>query len=177
MAVNAPATERLRKTLLPRSRWNVGPPFQVWPLLSVSAAEMAASVWADVYLFGPTRLNVSADPSRAAVLREPVSYSVLEGLSDSGIELSARFGGLSKSRANWIRLSTLLVGPAEKELFLRSLAEYPSRAVGREPPASLYSPRGFGLHPAESFALKALEEALLLPSVLGELLSPSSRIR
>ena len=34
LAVRAPATDRFRSTLLPRSRLNVGPPFQVWPLLS-----------------------------------------------------------------------------------------------------------------------------------------------
>ena len=47
LAVNAPATDRLRKTLLPRSRLKVGPPVQLWPLLSAAAA-IAASVWADV---------------------------------------------------------------------------------------------------------------------------------
>ena len=49
LAVSAPATDRLRSTLLPRSRLNVGPPVQLWPLLSATAAAMAASVWADVY--------------------------------------------------------------------------------------------------------------------------------
>ena len=48
LAVRAPATDRLRSTLLPRSRLNVGPPVQLWPLLSATAAAMAASVWADV---------------------------------------------------------------------------------------------------------------------------------
>ena len=41
-------TDRLRSTLLPRSRLNVGPPVQLWPLRSATAAAMAASVWADV---------------------------------------------------------------------------------------------------------------------------------
>ena len=51
MAVNAPATDRFRRTLLARSRLKVGPPFQLWPLLSVTdagAAAMAASRWAAV---------------------------------------------------------------------------------------------------------------------------------
>ena len=47
LAVRAPATDRFRSTLLPRSRLNVGPPVQDWPLLSAATA-MAASVWADV---------------------------------------------------------------------------------------------------------------------------------
>ena len=72
LAVRAPDTDRFRSTLLPRSRLNVGPPVQLWPLLSVtvvrqrrrdgcvplwaegpvrapwcSAAAIAASVWAE----------------------------------------------------------------------------------------------------------------------------------
>ena len=47
VVLRAPATDRFRSTLLPRSRLNVGPPFQVWPLLSCAAA-MAASVSAEV---------------------------------------------------------------------------------------------------------------------------------
>ena len=42
LAVRAPATDRLRSTLLPRSRLNVGPPVQLWPLLSVTDANAAA---------------------------------------------------------------------------------------------------------------------------------------
>ena len=141
------------------------------PALRRAGALCVAGGLFPAYLFGPTRLNVSDDPSRAAPLREPAENSLLQDLSESGLELAARLGGLSKWRANWIRLSSLVLGSSTRGSFLQALQDYPWRAFGPEPPAFLYPLRGFGLHPAESFALKALDEALLLPSVLGELLS------
>ena len=51
VAVNAPATDRLRSTLVPRSKLKVGPPVQFWPLARLtgtSAAVIAACTWAMV---------------------------------------------------------------------------------------------------------------------------------
>ena len=51
VAVRAPATDKFRSTFVPLSRLDVGPPFQLCPLLRVtgtSAAVIAAWAWAIV---------------------------------------------------------------------------------------------------------------------------------
>ncbi|CAE7488234.1 unnamed protein product [Symbiodinium sp. CCMP2456] len=141
------------------------------PALRRAGAICVAGGLFPAYAYGPTRLNVSDDPTRSADLREAAGASLLEGLSERGIDCAAKIGGLSKCRANWVRLSALLVGPFSKESFLLALSLFPYRAVPHDPPALLYCAPVPGLHPAEEFAARALEEERLLPSVLGTLLT------
>ena len=59
------------------------------------------------------------DPTRSVRIREPVSSCILECLSERGCELAAKVGGLSKPRANWVRVAILL---NDHEGFLEALS-------------------------------------------------------
>ena len=58
--------------------------------------------------FGPTRLNIADDPTRDAPLRDACPRSILACLSD--LFLLSTFNKLTRSSANWLRLSCLPVG-------------------------------------------------------------------
>ena len=115
VAVSAPATDRLRSTLLPRSRLKVGPPFQVWPLLSVtdaSAAAMAASRSAAVP--SPVGHQRRRDRGvRLSGLRRPAGPPSLghQRVGDGLVHLDRGAVGHQPRREGGVRLGAGVVGP------------------------------------------------------------------
>ncbi|CAE7151471.1 unnamed protein product [Symbiodinium necroappetens] len=51
------------------------------------------------YVFGPTRLNVSDDPTRCVQLRPPAPHSALDGLSEESVVQLCSLSGSSKAKA------------------------------------------------------------------------------
>lgn len=89
------------------------------PVLKQSSAVQIAGCLYPSYSYGPSKLNVSDDPSRGVPIREGSRFGLLEFLSPEdlrGVELT----GLRRFQANWIRLVALLVcvrGSAAEEVF------------------------------------------------------------
>ena len=61
-------------------------------------------------VFGPTRLNTADDPSRGVPVRGPCPHSLLSLLSSADLGFVSTFKGLTRVKANWLRLSCLVVG-------------------------------------------------------------------
>ena len=59
-------------------------------------------------VFGPTRWNPSDDPTRDAPLRTPSGIAVSSGLSREELRDLSSLRGLSRPRANWVRLALVL---------------------------------------------------------------------
>jgi len=89
------------------------------PVLKQSSAVEIAGCLYPSYSYGPSKLNVSDDPSRGVPIREGSRFDLLKFLSPAdlrGVELT----GLRRFQANWIRLVALLVcvrGSAAEEVF------------------------------------------------------------
>ena len=89
------------------------------PVLKQSSAVQIAGCLYPSYSYGPSKLNVSDDPSRGVPIREGSRFDLLKFLSPAdlrGVELT----GLRRFQANWIRLVALLVcvrGSAAEEIF------------------------------------------------------------
>ncbi|CAE7353024.1 unnamed protein product, partial [Symbiodinium microadriaticum] len=71
-------------------------------------------------VFGPTRWNPSDDPTRDAPLRTPSGIAVCSGLTREELRDLSSLRGLSRPRANWVRLALVLVTVA---------FDHPSRLV------------------------------------------------
>ena len=79
------------------------------PALRRSAALQVAAGLYPGFVYGPTRLNVSDDPSRAKMLRRSMGTSLFHLLDAEETWVLPCFQGLSSARAGWVRLSALLV--------------------------------------------------------------------
>ncbi|CAE7225066.1 unnamed protein product [Symbiodinium sp. CCMP2592] len=140
------------------------------PSLRRAAAISVAGGIFPAYLYGPTRLNVSDDPTRDVPLREPHPESALRELSEAATVELCTLSGANKSRARWVRLCLLLVpvgSPREK--LIKSICSDDWRGCPRAPPASLFMPVGSALHPAEAFASWALQGGKTDAFTIGEL--------
>ena len=132
------------------------------------------------FVFGPTRLNTSDDPTRRVPLREPCPASVVRDLDEDSWTQLCGLPGLSKPRANWLRLALLVSRPGPRKELVRAIADYPCRACPSAAPLHLYEPLPPPRCAAEEFAAKALQQGIFLPSVLSgllELLPAAGRIR
>ena len=77
------------------------------PLRRASTTIIAGGLYPRV-MFGPTRLNPSDDPTREVELRAPAGFQVSAQLSRQELRHLSSLQGLSKPRANWVRLALLL---------------------------------------------------------------------
>ena len=75
-------------------------------VLQRSAAYQVAGGQYPGFCYAPTKLNVADDPSRGVPIREPCQWSV-RGFLDLDFLRSEAGCGLSRSRANWIRIVAL----------------------------------------------------------------------
>ena len=73
-------------------------------LKKVSTTQIAGGIYASL-VFGPTRWNPADDPTRDVQLRVPAGTSVSLGLSRQELRELSSLRGLSRPRANWVRLA------------------------------------------------------------------------
>ena len=73
-------------------------------LKKVSTTQIAGGIYASL-VFGPTRWNPADDPTRDVQLRAPAGTSVSLGLSRKELRELSSLRGLSRPRANWVRLA------------------------------------------------------------------------
>ncbi|CAE7233553.1 unnamed protein product [Symbiodinium sp. CCMP2456] len=143
------------------------------PSLRRSAAIAVSAGIFPAFSFGPTRHNVSDDPTRDVPLREPAPLSVLTGLEESDIVGLCELSGANKLRARWLRLCFLAASPGrERASLVSALRAFPDRSCPPVPPAGLFPqplPAGPD-HPAEAFASVLLSQGKFEPFGLGELL-------
>ena len=76
------------------------------PSLRRSAAICVAGGLFPAFVFGPTRLNVSDDPTRLVPLRTPSLSSAFEGLCAEAVVDLCQFKGAAKNRASRIACAT-----------------------------------------------------------------------
>ena len=88
------------------------------PSLRRAAAICVAGGLYPAFLFGPTRLNVSDDPTRDTELRDPVPLSCARGLDENSAVKLCGLSGLSKPRSGWLRLCLLLCPDADRTRFV-----------------------------------------------------------
>lgn len=79
------------------------------PSLRQTGASVAAGCLYPSYRFAPTRWNPSDHPTCDREIPEP-GLSAVRGCSFSELMDFAELGGLSRPAANWVRLSSLLLG-------------------------------------------------------------------
>ncbi|CAE6913350.1 unnamed protein product [Symbiodinium microadriaticum] len=139
------------------------------PSLRRAAAICVAGGLYPVYAFGPTRLNVSDDPTRDTPLRPPVEHSLLSGLDEPSTVKLCKLAGLSRPRANWVRFVLAAAGE-DIRACLDALEVFPERACGSIPPPGLFSTSPCPARAAEDFARIALSRGLVSASSLGHLL-------
>ncbi|CAE7766979.1 unnamed protein product [Symbiodinium sp. CCMP2592] len=140
------------------------------PSLRRAAAISVAGGIFPAYLYGPTRLNISDDPTRDVPLREPHPESVLRELSEAATVELCTLSGANKSRARWVRLCLLLMPVGSpRERLIKSICSDDWRGCPGAPPASLFMPAGSALHPAEAFASWALQGGKTGVFTIGEL--------
>ncbi|CAE7233811.1 unnamed protein product [Symbiodinium sp. CCMP2456] len=74
------------------------------PVRKASTTVIAGGVYPGLS-FGPTRWNVADDPTRSEPLRKPSGVPLCYGLSRDDLRALSALRGLSKPRANWVRLA------------------------------------------------------------------------
>ena len=139
------------------------------PSLRRAAAICVAGGLYAVYAFGPSRLNVSDDPTTENPLRPPVERSLLSGLDEPSTVKICKLAGLSRPRANWVRFILAAAGE-DISACLDALEVFPERACGPIPPPGLFPASRCPARAAEDFARIALSRGLVSASSLGQLL-------
>ncbi|CAE7940138.1 unnamed protein product, partial [Symbiodinium sp. KB8] len=87
-------------------------------LKKVSTTQIAGGIYASL-VFGPTRWNPADDPTRDVQLRVPAGTSVSLGLSRQELRELSSLRGLSRPRANWVRLALVTFQVPDLRRFLR----------------------------------------------------------
>ena len=77
------------------------------PLLRAAATQVVGGLY-PAFVFGPTRLNVSDAPTRNRPLPPRASISLTSCFDDEALYDLCELKGLSRPRANWLRLGLLL---------------------------------------------------------------------
>ncbi|CAE7414009.1 Ttn, partial [Symbiodinium necroappetens] len=142
------------------------------PSLRKAAAISVAGGLFPAFVYGPTRLNVSDDPTREVPLREPHGCSALQGFEEEDFSSLCALSGASKNRGRWIRLSLLLAaGEGRTHELVGALHDFPQvRHCPAQPVPGLFLAELTPLH-------SVLNRGTPKPYHLGLLLDPLPRQR
>ena len=141
------------------------------PSLRKAAAICVAGGLFPAFVYGPTRLNVSDDPTREVPLRAPHDRSLLRGLEEEPLCSLCALSGASKNRSRWLRLAILLAQEKGRARgFVGALLSFPERHCDPVHAPGLFPVGSSSVHPAEVFAASVLKREKPKPYHLGLLL-------